>query len=186
MVDVLRPITLGGVPEDIFYNGTHGIIPGESGKTRLKMRVRPYEVEIADFEDSTFHFNALVVTENLRGKTMLTLDINNKGYQSDLSGKHPDIHPSRLLEKAIDYFESEGVHIEVIQGYWLADPKGDNYTQYRRMLNGTGSPSEEDKKRAAFSTWTGKQALKYGFSKITWIQDQDDAVLVYFERPTPS
>lgn len=64
---------------------------------------------------------------------------------------------TELFAFAIKHFDME--NINEIRGKW--DNHSDNYKQYSQALKQNFSKEE-----AARKTWTGKQALKFGFSEV--------------------
>lgn len=177
-VEIISPV-LRGVSESIFDQlQSSGFVEGNSGRSVLSYVVCPCSICISDVWDSDFYFFAELE------EGILKLDIKNKGYNGDPLQKHPDIYPRDLLHKSIEFFEKQGRRIQVIKGHWVnEDEYSDNYDSYRRYLKSLKREVVlEDRKQAAFQTWTGQRAQELGFTKIRSISDSEEEVVVYFVK----
>jgi hypothetical protein len=85
------------------------------------------------------------------------------------AGDDPLIYGSGrdMFYTGMQRFQAEGIEINGIHGRWLNYISDDhsevstNYLQYERAIKGGMDPIQ-----AALSTWTGKRAVEYGFSKV--------------------
>lgn len=76
----------------------------------------------------------------------------------------PGLYARELFLLAISYFESH-FPVQEIYSTWI-EGSSDNYTQYQQGINAKMSFEE-----AARNTWTGKIAVKLGFTKPVFISE---------------
>lgn len=83
---------------------------------------------------------------------------------------NPDFRAAEALKNSLTFF---GEQVTAVEGTWLGswqgreyvEHKSTNYFQFARAIENGKSPKD-----AAFSTWTGQQAKKNGFSEIAHIK----------------
>jgi hypothetical protein len=76
-----------------------------------------------------------------------------------VSGHHPDLFAARFIDLSLAYFKAQGVEVEFCQGFWFSGET--NYAQFSQGL-GRGLSNSE----AARQTWSGRQFVRHGFSRV--------------------
>ncbi len=99
--------------------------------------------------------------------------------RDEMGNRHPDLYAKKLFLRSIQYFKDQGTEVRTIEGVWLNSAMGlrrDNHDQYYRFLNGLEKPTEqitdEDRKKAALSTWTGHIATELGYSEVASVVEE--------------
>ncbi len=194
-----QQITEGGITAGLFVPGLHKhyheIAPGNGlicTTTEDSVVIRPAEVP----KDQQFGrpvFSAALFTP-YHTMRLLSMRIRNRTYDPVLeqSGElDPRFYPgSKLIAAVIAYFEEQQQHpITHWDAVWEGYPPGysDNYMQYKAQLAEIeGDITPQDRVDAAFKTWTGKQAIKYGFTEALSVREVDQKIMVRFARPATS
>lgn len=135
------------------------------------------------FNDGPYYFVAQHNTNDGVQTVRFLIDTRDR---DGFNRPHPDLFAGRLMTRSIAFVEerlTEGQPLKRLAACWLTGNPGemlpsDNYIQFEEGLKAGLSPEE-----AAFSTWTGRQALKHGFTEISLIEDDLYGWLVNFDRP---
>lgn len=183
----------GGIPESVFNiearQSIHGNVKGISGRTSMFYKMSPTRVYFSADEDPNRRICFSASVEWRR----LVVYTRNRGYDGDPKKLYPDIYPRKLLTRAFQHFERWGVDIEFMEGNWVNEPPSDNFDVYKAHLDSLErGASDEDKKAAAFNTWTGQRALEFGFKQIARIDEIEETdkdpggVIVLFQRQLPN
>ena len=150
-----------------------------SGKT-LDIEV---DQEAIHIRDGFFGFHAQL-TYSPEGEAVVSYGIQTIDRQIIRNLRHPDLYAGRLVTRSLAYFEQGVLNGEPIP-YWLAawgmdpdSPAVDNYLQWKEGVDSGLSP-----KAAARRTWTGKQAIKHGFTNMSLPKAHEDYIIVGFGRP---
>ena len=115
-----------------------------------------------------FAFDAIIQNE------VLFLNINTV---DDAGRRAPHLRAAKLFERMMKHFQDSHQKIHAIRGYWV---HGTNLKMFLEQLKAGKSEHE-----AALSTWTGRQAARFGYSDVT-IHTMDDPfgsypdIIVYF------
>jgi len=97
-----------------------------------------------------------------------------------------ELHPDDKFEmdkNDIKYYDIKNPSYKGIRGRWEgADPQyvdgmSDNFKAFK-----DANLNKIEPQKAAFETWTGKQAYKQGFTKANVITDNDNLVLIEFTK----
>ncbi|MCH2533138.1 MAG: hypothetical protein MK008_01700 [Bdellovibrionales bacterium] len=99
----------------------------------------------------------------------------------------------KQFDAIMDYFShiSKSTHAPIngVYGEWTPAKKGelsDNYNMFFRALNDYmkrfSLSKEEAAQLAAFDTWSGKQAQRYGFDKVNILKLEPDYIKVLYSR----
>ena len=83
---------------------------------------------------------------------------------------------NEMFTQIVEFFGTE--NIEQIRGEWL-DIRGisDNYDEYQLNIESGLTPEE-----AALATFTGRQAVRHGFTRVRSIVETEGEVSVIFVR----
>ncbi len=103
-----------------------------------------------------------------------------------LGDRHPGIGAARLLQASLVYFEYLWQRqIRYLKDAWEPGTGSSNTAQFEAYERAHCElPDEERRQQAAFATWTGRQALKHGFTIVTVSEpNAASAVQALFERP---
>lgn len=78
---------------------------------------------------------------------------------------HPDLFAKRIIKRAFQFFESNGLTINHYVSHW--ESSSDMYHQYFTFLENYSHATYEDAENAVKNTWTGKLVQELGFNKIS-------------------
>lgn len=80
--------------------------------------------------------------------------------------RQPDIRPAALFGQTIAYLDGQRP-LDTIEGMWFSH--GFLHTNYNAFFDALGADGlqapQELQQKAAFATWTGRQALRHGFDR---------------------
>jgi hypothetical protein len=137
------------------------ILPGVLVASRMnKKKFKIFDIKndfyfVGELENRTLELNLLLVEQRLK-------------IRSGLQGE-------RLYKEMMEYFGVE--NIDVIIGRWAQGTNFDSYFRARQQ----GLSHEE----AALQTWAGRQAARFGFKRVRFIEDgslvDGDSPQVYVE-----
>lgn len=115
-----------------------------------------YSIFSGDDEDDS---KAFKVSGTLGNDGSLNLHIRTRIWvgRNRTQVRHRDLRGREQFEKIMEHFKGR---VLTINAYWIY---GDNLEDFNRL---TGSPNNMDPKEAAEHTWTGEQALAYGFTTV--------------------
>lgn len=96
-------------------------------------------------------------------------------YSMDGVQHHPYIYASVFLQEGFRFFQSHH-HQAGFLGVWLNDGVNEtNYRQFMTALHDLPEDAARDprfREKAAWSTWTGRQAAKMGFTRASELTNQ--------------
>jgi hypothetical protein len=123
-----------------------------------------------------------MLSRHLQGKYGLLADLGPDGILKLIihadKQNDPPLTPKggEMFDEAMRAF---GPNVQGIRGNWLGtDPEmSDNFDSFKEALK-SGLPPEE----AAFHTFTGHMAAKWGFTRATVVSNNDEKVIVEFRR----
>lgn len=164
-----------GVPEEVFAPGFKGIVESPSGLP-LSCQVTERRVRIEDMtyraseRNPYFVFDASVDTQQGADSPQLSFLVRTH-HENARPSRHPDLHAAALLGRSIRYLDAIEP-LTSLKARWSGETQSNrtNFDQFRRVLDTHPGTKEEAEKLAAFSTWTGRQALRHGFTDIGWIK----------------
>lgn len=135
------------------------------------------------FEDGPYYFHTWYKEDKGIPTIKFAADTRDR---NGINRPHPDLFAGRLMTRSIAFSEERltgGQPLRQLSACWLngtldESSPSDNYIQFEQGLE-AGLSTEA----AAFSTWTGRQALKHGFTQINSIRNDTYSWLVDFVRP---
>lgn len=135
------------------------------------------------FDDGPYRFETKHSTDEGVQTVKFIIDTRDR---DGINRPHPDLFAGRLMTRSIAFVEerlTNGQPLKRLSAAWLEGESNkslpsDNYIQFEQGLAAGLSPET-----AAFSTWTGRQALKHGFTEISSIVNDKISWLVDFDRP---
>jgi hypothetical protein len=171
-----------------YVKGSHGIpfdtlMPGqirsvESGSGRiLDCGVNPGDIFAHDTRNKKLRLYATLAMDGT-----LNLNLQSRTVEGSKIILHPDLFAARFVGFALRNFELSGETVTGLMGLWFPDSV--NYDAFHDALATTG-----DTVLAAQTTWTGRIAAQYGFTKIergnVLVVDakENSSVTAYFGKP---
>lgn len=120
--------------------------------------------------------NPLFVLSSSIEKGVLTYSINTK---ITYSNARPEWRPADAIDEMMKFY---GNRVKKITVDWTVGDRGDNSEEFRKHLKAGRTEAE-----AAALTWSGKQAARYGYTKIkvdrTPLGGYYENVTVVFSKP---
>jgi hypothetical protein len=187
-----RPHPSCGVPAEVFTPGFNGTVESPSGLS-LSCQSTDRLIRIEDLThrspagEAYFVFDARVNRDQAEDSPQLTVMVRTH-HDRARPTRHPDLHAAALLTRSMVYFDDIDPIVS-LKARWNGELQSvkTNYNQYRKALDQYPEPIEEAKQAAAFSTWTGRQALLHGFTLPPQVTSQSYTQLtVLFKRPGKS
>lgn len=84
-----------------------------------------------------------------------------------------------MFDEMMRTLKSRGQEVKVIRGQWSNSPSlTSNFDEFNNNIANKMSP-----RKAAFNTWTGKQARKYGYTKVKITDNRKDGYVLDFYKP---
>lgn len=177
-----------GVPEEVFAPGFRSIVDSPSGLP-LSCQVTDRLIRIEDMTHmhapggACFVFDARVDSRNEADNPQLSFLVRTY-HENAHPTRHPDLRAAALLARSIAYFDEINPLVS-LKARWDGEARtlSTNYDQFRRAIELSTAPPEEAEKAAAFCTWTGRQAMRHGFTILSYIERKSYAKYnVVFKR----
>lgn len=159
---------IGAIPEALFVAGQASAIDNVliiDEEHTLRAHISPNHVVLVDTEDNRYGFD-MRLTEHGIGRKALTLVTRTKWHDSQQGNeqRYPGLYAGKLFARAVQHFDAIHGPVDYFFGRW--DTGSDNRQQYEAALAQYENPTYLERRRAAFATWSGAQALKHGFKNI--------------------
>lgn len=127
-----------------------------------------YGTEYTQHSENRFFVGVLGTSYEFEGVLSRTGRLTLYAYlTSPETGLRSHLNGPELFQRVIEHFGAE--RIRVISGYWTS---GTNYSKYYEGMKAGLTPKE-----AAAQTWTGKQAARFGFTKVRSVTEKYDVTL---------
>lgn len=171
-----------GIPAEIMMPVSKGVFRATSGR-EIDCETKSNLVRIQDAEYPEYFFAAirgLLALEGGGQVQAMGFSVYNFGRLGE-DGRHPDFHASRFVGRALEYWRCVEAPVDVLCGEWK--PGSVNYRQYRRALAGNLRPTDRERAAAAFTTWTGRQARRNGFSTVGFVIEDCGNIITSFNQP---
>lgn len=193
------PEMIGEIPGALFVPNTYGAFETPSGNILYHEVTNScvsfgYRQETDPLCYDLPHFYAAISLHKMGLSLAFSVrnTVNNplasQGMRLQPGERYPGIHASGLLGASITYFEYvRSKELTYLRGSWEQEDSV-NMDQFMHYMNEQiHLPIPQRKSEAAFSTWTGRQALRHGFTTVdVKPMDGRGALRAYFERPQRS